>query len=229
MFHGITSLSSSEEKVDKLSSALGSANHDMGWSTGHWVHGRNVYLDDLQTVGFKDFNPIWSFPTTSVNQNWEAMTFGMPPWHLVSETERYKEALMSQSPIAAFKACNLLQAIGIASCKIVLPSGNSKGESKGRTYCPTTWNYSYTWQHAADYADQLRQVGASALLCQECTLLVKVQLSRKSNNHPSCAFADSASTVMCGAMISLTPCIAAKVPIVNLISMSMQSSRMQMT
>ena len=37
------------------------------------------------------------------------------------------------------------------------------------------------------------------------------QLSRKSANHPNCAFADSASTVMCGAMISLTPCIAAKV------------------
>ena len=118
---------------------------------------------------------------------------------------------MSQSPIAAFKACNMLQAVGIAYSKIVLPSGDSKGESKGRTYCPTTWNYSYTWQHAADYADQLRQVGTSALLCQECTLLVKVQLSRKSNNHPNCAFADSASTVMCGAMISLTPCMAAKV------------------
>ena len=30
-----------------------------------------TYLDDLETVGlkFKDFNPMWSFPTTSVNQN----------------------------------------------------------------------------------------------------------------------------------------------------------------
>ena len=33
----------------------------------------------------------------------------------------------------------------------------------------------------------------------------------KNANHPNCAFADSASTVMCGAMISLTPCIAAKI------------------
>ena len=118
---------------------------------------------------------------------------------------------MSRSPIAACKACNMIQAVGIAYSKIVLPSGDSKGESKGRTYWPTTWNYSYTWQHAADYADQLRQVGTSALLCQECTLLVKIQLSKKSNNHPNCAFADSASTVMCGALISLTPCMAAKV------------------
>ena len=38
--------------------------------------------------------------------------------------------------------------------------------------------------------------------------LVTAQLSKKSANHPNCAFADSASTVMSGAMISLTPCIA---------------------
>ena len=62
--------------------------------------------------------------------------------------------------------------------------------------------------YAAEYADQLRQFGASALLSQECTLLVIAQLSKKSANHPNCAFADSASTVMSGAMISLTPCIA---------------------
>ena len=167
-----------------------------------------TYLDDLETVGFKHFNPMWSFPTTSVNQNWEAMTLGMAPWHLVQETERYKEALVSQSPIAVFKSCNMLQALGIVHSKIVLPSGDSKGESKGRTYCPSTWNKSYQWQYAADYADQLRRVGASALLCQECTLLVIAQLSKKSANHPNCAFADSASTVMSGAMISLTPCIA---------------------
>ena len=38
-----------------------------------------TYLDDLPTIGFKDFNPMWSFPTTSVNQCWEPMTFGMAP------------------------------------------------------------------------------------------------------------------------------------------------------
>ena len=180
-----------------------------------------TYLDDLQTVGFKDFNPMWSFPTTSVNQNWEPMTFGMAPWHLSSSAERSKEALQSQSPIAAFKACNVTQAIGIAYSKIVLPSADSKDESKSRTYCPTAWNNSYTWQYAAEYADQLRRVRASALLCKDCTLLVRIQLSRKNANHPNCALADLASTVMCSAVISLTPCIA--------ISMSMQSTRMQKT
>ena len=170
-----------------------------------------TYLDDLQTVGFKVFNPMWSFPTTSVNQNWEPMTFGVAPWHLFLDAEESesKEALQSQSPIAAFKACNVTQTIGIAYSKIVFPSFDSKGESKSRTYCPTTWNNSYTWQYAAEYADQLRRVSrASALLCEECTLLVRIQLSSKIANHPNCAFADSASTVMCGAMISLTPCIA---------------------
>ena len=119
-----------------------------------------TYLDDLETVGFKNFNPMWSFPTTSVNQNWEPMTFGMAPWHLVDETDRHKEALVSQSPIAVFKACNMLQALGIVHSKIVVPNS----DSKGRTYCPATWNYSYQWQHAAENADQLRRVGASTLL-----------------------------------------------------------------
>ena len=94
-------------------------------------------------------------------------------------TDRFKEALVSQSPIAVFKSCNMLQALGIVYSKIVLPSGDSKGESKNRTY----WNKSYQWQYAAEYADQLRQVGASALLCQECTLLVIAQLSKKSANQ----------------------------------------------
>ena len=143
-----------------------------------------TYLDDLQTVGFKDFNPMWSFPTTSVNQVWEAMTFGMAPWHLVSETDRNKEALVSQSPIAVFKACNMFQALGIAYSKIVLPSGDSKGDSKNRTHCPATWNYSYQWTHAAENADQLRRVGASVLLCKECTLVVIAQFSKKNANHP---------------------------------------------
>ena len=118
-----------------------------------------TFLDDLQVIGFKDFNPMWTFPTTSVNQCWEPMTFGMAPWHLSENVDKQKskEALQSQSPIAAFKACNMIQALGIAYSKIVLPSSDSKGESKGRTYCPTTWNTSYQWQYASQYADQLRQ------------------------------------------------------------------------
>ena len=158
---------------------------------------------------------MWTFPTTSVNQCWDPMTFGMSPWHVGEDADvnrqKAKEALQSQSPIAAFKACNMLQALGIAYSKIVLPSGDSKGESKNRTYCPTTWSHCYQWTYAAQYADQLRQAKASPLLCKECTLLVRIQLSRKSQNHPDCAFADCASTTMCGAMISLTPCIAATV------------------
>ena len=190
----------------------------------HWLHpttlwdGRPVigfmaetYLNDLKTVGFKHFNAMWTFPTTSVNQNWEPMTFSMAPWHIVESTQRSKDALISQSPSFAFKSCNMIQALGIAYSKIVLPSSDPKGESKGRTYCPTTWNNSYTWQYATVYADLLRQAGASSLLCEECTLSVIAQLSYKSASHPNCAFADSASTVMSGVMVSLTPCIKSTV------------------
>ena len=110
-----------------------------------------TFLDDLQVIGFKDFSPMWTCPTTSVNQCWDPITFGMAPWHLNENTDKQKskEALQSQSPIAAFKACNMIQALGIAYSKIVLPNGDSKAESKGRTYCPTTWNYSYQWTYAS--------------------------------------------------------------------------------
>ena len=175
-----------------------------------------TFLDDLSSIGFKDFNPMWTFPTTSVNQCWDALTFGMPPWHISDDEEinqsKAKDALQSQSPVAAFKATNMLQALGIAYSKIILPSGDSKGAEKKRTYCPTTWTHCYQWEYAAKYADQLSQAGASPLLCKETTLLVRIQLSNKSQSHPHCAFADCASTTMCGAMISLTPCIAPAVP-----------------
>ena len=174
-----------------------------------------TFLDDLSSISFKDFNPMWTYPTTAVYQCWDALTFGMPPWHIAPNDEHTarlaKDALQSQSPIAAFKSTNMLQALGIAHSKVVLPSGDSKGAEKKRTYCPTTWSHCYTWEYAAGYADQLRQAGASPLLCKETTLLVRIQLSNKSQSHPACAFADCASTVMCGAMISLTPCIAPKI------------------
>ena len=157
---------------------------------------------------------MWTFPTTSVNQCWEPITLGMAPWQIREDVDKQtsKEALQSPSPLAAFKACNMIHALGIAYSKIVLPSGDSKSGSKGRTHCPTTWSQCYQWEYASQYADQLRNVGASPLLCKECTLLVRIQLSKKNANHPNCAFADCKSTTMCGAMISLTPCIAPKIP-----------------
>ena len=174
-----------------------------------------TYVDDLSCLSFKDFNPMWTYPMTAVYKCWDALTFGMPPWHIAPDNEHTakftKDALQSQSPIAAFKSTNMMHALGIAYSKTILPSGDTKAEEKQRTYCPTTWSYCYQWEYAAGYADQLRQAKASPLLCKETTLLVRIQLSNKSQSHPACAFADCASTVMCGAMISLTPCIASKV------------------
>ena len=174
-----------------------------------------TYVDDLSCLSFKDFNPMWTYPMTAVYKCWDALTFGMPPWHIAPDNEHTakftKDALQSQSPIAAFKSTNMMHALGIAYSKTILPSGDSKAEEKQRTYCPTTWSYCYQWEYAAGYADQLRQAKASPLLCKETTLLVRIQLSNKSQSHPACAFADCDSTVMCGAMISLTPYFASKV------------------
>ena len=58
----------------------------------------------------------------------------------------------------------------------------------------------------------LRDVGASSLLCHECVLSVIAQLSNKSSSHPACASAESASSVLSGVMVSLTPVFQPKVP-----------------
>ena len=126
-----------QEEVDKL------VQHWMQPTTlwdGRPVIGfmAETYLDNLKTIGFEHFNPMWIFLTTSVK---EPMTFGMPPWHIVDATERSKDALVSQAKNCCFQA--MLQALGIAYSKIVLSSSDVKGETKGKTYWPTTWNYSY--------------------------------------------------------------------------------------
>ena len=49
-----------------------------------------TFLDDLSVIGSKDFNPMWTFPTTSVNQCWEQITFGMAPWQLCEGVDKQK-------------------------------------------------------------------------------------------------------------------------------------------
>ena len=96
-----------------------------------------TYLGDLMTVGFKHFNPMWSSPSTSVYQNWDPISFGMPAWHLTDDQSHDKDALGSQSPIVVFKAATILQSLGIISSRIILPSSDVKGEKKNKTYCPS--------------------------------------------------------------------------------------------
>ena len=163
-------------------------------------------FDDLKTVGLQHFNPMWSFPSISVNQNWEPITY-----HLKDGPGHEKDALVSQSPIVAFKASTVLQSLGIIASRIVLPSSDVKGGKKTRTYCPSTWNYAYTHDTPSQYSDLLRREGANSLLCQECILSVVVQLSKKNANHPQCAFADSESSVLSGLMVSLTPVYKPKI------------------
>ena len=54
---------------------------------------------DLATVGLKDFNPMWLFPSTSACQNWEHITFGMEASPLKENPGNEKDALVCQSPI----------------------------------------------------------------------------------------------------------------------------------
>ena len=44
-----------------------------------------TFLDDLSSISFKDFNPMWTYPTTAAYQCWDALTFGMPPWHIAPQ------------------------------------------------------------------------------------------------------------------------------------------------
>ena len=84
-------------------------------------------FDDLAIVGLKDFNPMRSFPSTSVSQNWEHITFGMDASHLKENPAHDKDALVSHSPIVVIKAAKVLQPLGIIACRIVLPSSDVKG------------------------------------------------------------------------------------------------------
>ena len=95
-----------------------------------------TYLRDLSTVGSKHFNPMWSFPSTSV-QNWDPTTFGMPAYHLIDDASCGEDVLVGQSPIVVFKAATVLQALGIIHSRIILPSSDLKGEKKNKTYSPS--------------------------------------------------------------------------------------------
>ena len=110
-----------------------------------------THLSDLRTVSFKNFNPMWSFPTTSVYENWDQITFRMPAYHLTDDTDRAstKMLLVSQSPIVVFKAATVLEALGIVHSRIILPSSDVKGEKKNKTYCPSTWNHAYQYQSSS--------------------------------------------------------------------------------
>ena len=156
----------------------------------------------LTEVGFAGFNPMWPFPTTSANLNYENITFGLDASHLRKDPPHSKDALVSQSPIVVFKAATVLQSLGIIASRILLPSSDVQGEKRDRTYCPTTWNYAYEYETPAQHSDQLRANGAPSLLAHECVLAVMAQIPNKNQRHafskkrPFCANADPQSSVI---------------------------------
>ena len=60
------------------------------WDVIQYLGSWQRRISMIYTVGFKDFNPTWTFPTTSVNQCWDPMTFGMAPWHLSEHVDKQK-------------------------------------------------------------------------------------------------------------------------------------------
>ena len=121
-----------------------------------------------------------------------------------------KDALISQSPIVVFKAATVLQSLGVIASRVLLPSSDTQGEKRDRTYCPTTWNYAYTYDTPAQYSDQLQAQGVPSLRAHECVLAVTAQIPNKNPNKAHSANVDSASAVISGVMVSLTPAHAPK-------------------
>ena len=152
--------------------------HHLGRSSSHWLRGRILskwsnycWLQALQSdVVLSNY---LSLPDLGSNYIWNA---SLPS---TSDTEHDKDALVVKAPLLS---ATFLQALGIIHSRIVLPSSDSKGEKKNKTYCPSRWNHTYQFQYAADYADMLRDAGSSSLLCHECVLSVIVQLSNKTQS-----------------------------------------------
>ena len=104
-------------------------------------------------VGFRNIQcAMWSYPPTAVNSNYENITLGMDG-HLCKDPKYPKDA----SPVVVFKASTVLQSLGIIASRTLLSSSDVQGESKGRSYCPTTWNYAYPMTPQLNAAIQLPQ------------------------------------------------------------------------
>ena len=121
-----------EEEVDKL------VQHWMQPTTlwdGRPVTGfmADSYLDDLRTVGFKHFNPMLTFPTTSVNQNWEPMTFGMAPWHIIEATERSQRCIGEPNhPWLSSRVVICFKHWALSIVELFYPVQTTKARRKGR-------------------------------------------------------------------------------------------------
>ena len=167
-------------------------------------------LGSCQRPTFRNFHPMWSYPRAAVANNTDNITLGTETTHICPDPVNAKDVLVAQCPIVVFKATTELQSLGIITSKTLLPSSDVQGESRERTYCPTTWNYAYTYDTPAQYSDLLADQGA--LLARECVLSVIAQMSNKDRNHPQRANAHAPSTVVSGMMISLTPVYPCKSP-----------------
>ena len=155
---------------------------------------------------------MWSHPPTAVNSSSGNTTFGMDVTHFCDTPTTSKDALLSQCPIVCFNASTVLQSVGRIASRTLLPSSDVQGESRERTYRPTTWYYAHAYDTPAQYSDALFEKGAPAILAHECILSVLVQTSSKDQRHPQCVNAHAPSCVDSGMMISLSQFYQPKKP-----------------
>ena len=108
----------------------------------------------------------------------------MPAWHLTGDTSHDKDALVSQSPVVVFNAATILQALGIISSRIILPTETPKArrEEQDLLSKPTSTTLQLSMQTSCY---MLRDKGASSLLSHERVLSVIVQASNKNSSHRS--------------------------------------------
>ena len=99
-----------------------------------------------------------------------------------------------QCPILVFKASTVLQSLGIIASRTLLPSSDTQGDSRERTYCPTTWNYAYGHHTPNDYSDALFEKGAPAILAHERVLTVS--LSDEQQEPATCTMRECSRSIV---------------------------------
>ena len=161
------------------------------------LHGRNRFSRSSRQPSRRSWlSQLPSNVDIPSNSKHDNISFGMDTTHFCENPTNTKDALIAQCPIVVFKASTVLQSIGIIASRILLPSADTQGETRERTYCPTTWNYAYGYHTPTEYSDALFEKGAPAVLAHECVLSVIAQMSNKNSRHAQCANAHSPSAAV---------------------------------
>ena len=132
------------------------------------------------------------------------ITFGMPVDHIVPDGGA-PVTCVSHSPIVAFKATTVLQAMGICCSYVILDSYDTKSHARGRSYCPVRYMDAAMYHTGTDYADMLSVHHVPPELAHEAVVPVTVHGGNKPKDHPQCVRSDSETTMAMGIIVPLCP------------------------